>query len=404
MKKADFRKTILLVFALSGLGLPACDRIAKEIAQRIAGGSDGEKASEPVLPQGSNPPLRDTSSDAEGLSGAEIVSAMGKSITPSERIEAARLNVAKDPHAAKHAKFNAEVRGQFDEKQFDLLEETATALLQSREKINPVTWKLSLVYHALDARHSKGEAGFLNDLAIHKEWENAYPESDFRRIVLANLLLDYAWHARGVGYASSVKEEQWELFRSRIKQAEQELILARENGTRDPEWYRSAMVVMKAQNLPTREISMLQAQCARENPDYYPAAAAALVSFLPRWGGSPGEWEEFAKRVSDESETPDLMYAYLISSIADYEDAATAAEEKTIDWERFKKGMDLMVTMDPESKYYPNVAAFLGVHAGDRGFSAKYFKNIGDEYIPDVWDKPEKFVKFRSWAKTEEGE
>jgi hypothetical protein len=115
----------------------------------------------------------------------------------------------------------------------------------------------------------------------------------------------------------------------------------------------------------------------------------------------PGEWEDFARRASDESERPDLMYAYLISSLSDYEDAQEAAKNKTIDWERYKKGMDMMTELNPDSKYYPNIAALMGVYAGDRDFSRKYFEKIGDEYIAEVWGKPEKFVTFRSWANSE---
>lgn len=51
------------------------------------------------------------------------------------------------------------------------------------------------------------------------EWVEASPQSAWARAVRADLYVDWAWEARGSGYAHTVSEEGWKLFGERLEQA-----------------------------------------------------------------------------------------------------------------------------------------------------------------------------------------
>jgi hypothetical protein len=69
-----------------------------------------------------------------------------------------------------------------------------------------------------------------------KKWTAAYPDSPTPRISLAYLYLNYAWLARGSGFANSVSESQWSLFKSRNAQAKAILLEAGALKEKDPFW------------------------------------------------------------------------------------------------------------------------------------------------------------------------
>ena len=63
------------------------------------------------------------------------------------------------------------------------------------------------------------------------------------RISLAYLDLNYSWPARGSGFANSVPESQWSLFKSRNAQAKAMLLEAGALKEKDLFWYEAMHVV-----------------------------------------------------------------------------------------------------------------------------------------------------------------
>lgn len=59
-----------------------------------------------------------------------------------------------------------------------------------------------------------------------------------------------------------------------------------------------------------------------------------------------------------------------------------------------------MLKKYPDSLWIRNWAAKLGTLGQDREFAKAWFDRLGDEYIKEVWKKPERFVHFRGWAET----
>ncbi len=72
-----------------------------------------------------------------------------------------------------------------------------------------------------------------------KKWIAAYPDPTTPRISLAYLDLNYSWLARGSGFANSVSESQWSLFKSRNAQAKAILLEAGALKEKDFLWYEA---------------------------------------------------------------------------------------------------------------------------------------------------------------------
>jgi hypothetical protein len=140
-------------------------------------------------------------------------------IDTSERIAATKLIPTQDPVQKDISIFKAEVRGAFDEKKFEFLEKTASELRKSKALFGEGSWKLKIFYDALEERFNHGEEFWQTDIQTYAAWEKSAPSSLTRRIGLINLLTNYAWDARGSGYANDVTEANSQIFHSRLEMA-----------------------------------------------------------------------------------------------------------------------------------------------------------------------------------------
>ena len=72
---------------------------------------------------------------------------------------------------------------------------------------------------------------------IHKGWIAAKPDSITARIAHADFLAEYAWHARGSGYANEVSKDGWKLFGERLTAAHEILKQAKPMQPQCPMWW-----------------------------------------------------------------------------------------------------------------------------------------------------------------------
>ena len=50
----------------------------------------------------------------------------------------------------------------------------------------------------------------------YRRWEAAFPESPIRPVAEPSAWIDYAWQARGSGWARTVTDEGWQRFAERL--------------------------------------------------------------------------------------------------------------------------------------------------------------------------------------------
>jgi hypothetical protein len=147
---------------------------------------------------------------------------------------------------------------------------------------------------------------------IHQDWIAQFPTSITARVAYADFLREYAWHARGTGFADKVTEEGWRLFGERLESARKTLAEARELTDKDVFWWEVALGVARGQQLPKNAYDQLLEEGKAFEPKFCGYDIARASSLLPRWYGEPGDWEAYAEQAA---ERPDGLGAEIYARI-----------------------------------------------------------------------------------------
>ncbi|MBI5191179.1 MAG: DUF4034 domain-containing protein [Nitrospirae bacterium] len=146
-----------------------------------------------------------------------------------------------------------DIREYFDKEDFTALEEIAKDLRDNDRRFLNGSPLLAAYYEAFsmapdtNADYEKDE-GYKRSLDLLAKWKLAYPDSVTQRVAEACVWLDYAWLARGSGYADTVDEKGWVLFDKRVQKAYDLLKDAPADGAEDcPQRYASLLTVGMAQ-------------------------------------------------------------------------------------------------------------------------------------------------------------
>ena len=320
-------------------------------------------------------------------------------IDASERIAAAKLIPTLDPAKNDIRIFTAEIRGAFDEGKFDQLEKTAAELRKSKALFDEGSWKLKIFYDALEARFNAGEDFWLTDLKTYEKWRKAFPNSLTRRIGMINLFTNYAWHARGSGYARDVTQANHRLFQSRLKQAAMIFAETRNLSAKDPCCQLAALRIALGQGWPNAQFQRLVTEATSLEPTFWHIHLAHCNSLLPRWYGKEGDWEACAERASTQpGGLGDETYARIVISMNPY--FANPFRDSRASWPKTKNGLAILKKKYPQSLEFPSQIARLATMGNDQALAKSAFDEIGEQFLESVWHKPERMVHLRTWAMT----
>ncbi len=320
-------------------------------------------------------------------------------IDTDERLQAARLEASVDPIDREIKIFRAEVRGAFDENRFDFLEEKAQALRKSKELFGNGSWKIFQFYQGIDNRFHTGDDGWLTDLRRLEKWKKAHPDSITARIALAQFWVGYGWKARGSGYADTVTEERWAVFGERLKQAMAALDEAKRISDTDPCWYAVGLQLALGTGAPADDFDALVKGAVAIEPTFWGIDTQRAYSLLPRWYGKPGDWVKYADSVAKrEGGLGEEGYARVVIHMADF--YADVFRDAKASWSVTKAGLATLRKKYPKSLEILSQTARLACMGRDRMIAKEAFEDLGDTYLEGVWGKPERFVHFRTWART----
>lgn len=101
--------------------------------------------------------------------------------------------------------------------------------------------KTQPIYDAVStprAGEESSEAAWEALLGSLKKWTSACPQSATARIAIADTYVNYAWHARGIGYADTVSNHSWNAFEDRLASAKSALVEASKLKEKSLYWYQ----------------------------------------------------------------------------------------------------------------------------------------------------------------------
>jgi hypothetical protein len=228
-------------------------------------------------------------------------------------------------------------------------------------------------------------------------WIDASKDPVPARLALARFTVDYAWQARGSGYASTVGDRAMALFRERLALARSRFealaTLCEDNAA----WYDGMLTIAKAQHMDTAAFESLYRKAVRADPYFENVHFQHADYFRPQWYGSPkqfrGAIEQAVKATSPRLGT--AMYAKLHWSLSESD---TMFTDGSVDWKRMKGGFEDALRTYPSVWVRSNYAR-LACEAKDSATLRVQMDNLGDQVRKDAWDNPDYFIYCQAMAK-----
>lgn len=216
--------------------------------------------------------------------------------------------------------------------------------------------------------------------------QKAHPEAAYPFLAEATYWIDYAWVARGGGFASSVTEENWKLFYARMKNAQTVLIRNKVVGSTMPAWYEYMVKIQMMLDDSQEEQDKIFFEGVERYKNFLPLYISKRNALEPKWGGS---WEAIDKfinwSVNNTKDTQGLrMYALLYFGVHDNMLAdLNFWKETLVKWPKFKQGLEDLTRLAPKSQYNLNIYASMACEANDKKTYLKVRSKISE---PIVWN------------------
>ena len=259
---------------------------------------------------------------------------------------------------------------------------------EPRDELPDGTSRLSGIAAGIDALMGYGGLQIQDVLARTADWRRAVPGSVNADLVEGIALENWAWAARGHGYANAVTPAQMALFNFRIDMAAVDLADLAKAAQRNPLWYELSL----DNDLDNSETGIqMRSQFDRgrqQFPRYWPMYRAMLRALMPRWGGSYGQVDGFilAMSVDNEPRLNAARYARLYTMYSDLEGRDfDPFSTVPADWPTMQAGYDALLARYPHSEYLLNRYANFACRAQDRNTYRRLRTKIGDRVLPDVW-------------------
>jgi hypothetical protein len=153
---------------------------------------------------------------------------------------------------------------------FEQLDCLADSTRSNKEVFPGGTWKLHTIYVGLEEPplHAT-QKDWKDHIGLLKKWVAARPQSITARVAFAEACVNYAWDARGRGYADSVSQNGWKLFEQRSAEGRKSLQQASFLRDKCPEWYVAMQDVALAQGWDPGAKQALLEQAVKFEPNYF---------------------------------------------------------------------------------------------------------------------------------------
>ena len=303
-----------------------------------------------------------------------------------------------DQRAAQREAFITGIKTALAEKDYDKLEALAKSLRTEHESFD---WeigrgKLDIFYAVLADEKYAPEAAL-------KEWQAARPQSQTPLLALAVHNLITGWRIRGSSAAAAVPEDRYRSFEEYVQKTHELALNAKDLGGDDPEVFRQLLEAAKVQSWPREDLLELFEELMKIDPLYFPVHQTIAEIKLPRWGGDPGEMEQFAAELADRVGGADgeVLYARIAQRIAIYMGPIGVLKQTDLKYERIRDGLATLIERDPESTELVNLAAYYAWAAKDAKTAKARFEQLSrldDCLSTKCFYDFDEFDRVRRWA------
>lgn len=301
--------------------------------------------------------------------------------------------------SSERAAFQNEVRNLFRLENFDELESMARDLRENKSRFSGGYLKLPTFYNALCIPETSSETSYRDLFDRIGRWEARFPGSVTARVVEGETWLNYAWFARGNGYADTVSELGWSLFKQRAQKA-YEVLGQPPAGGDCPERYNQLLTVALALGWDRDAYEKVFDEAVAFDPSYYPFYLKKVVYLLPRWYGNDGEWQKFADDAVKLAPTSEGMAVYTRITLATFEQGEwNSFGGAGVSWPKMRQGFRDLERQYPGSRWNLNLFAMFAAIADDSDTASELFAKIGDDPDLEVFGSRKNYDYYRNRIK-----
>ena len=260
-------------------------------------------------------------------------------------------DLARTPEAIVTNKIAMQALTLFEAKDYDKLDELAAKLRSSKERYADGVWKLSCVYDGLVPLNRTSDEEWETRLSDIGRWAIARPDSITPRVAWANILVAYAWKARGGGEIDTVTSEGRRLFVQRLTYAAMILNEAKSLKEQCPLYWRVLMRAALGLQVDETRFNAIFDEAIKFDPDCESYYFRRAIYLLPRWNGGEGEWQNDLTKSADKigGENGDMVYAQVIWNMNQPSYFENPFMEDNVSWTRVDKGFEVIGKIFPDS-------------------------------------------------------
>ena len=236
------------------------------------------------------------------------------------------------------------------------------------------------------------------DKQLLLDWSRVSPQSVSAKLALALFEVSYGWNARGSGYASTVTDEGWKLFRQRIANARTMLEKLESEVANDPHWFEGMLSIALAQGWERGQFDALYQRAVGKFPYYYAYYFTKGNFYSAQWHGSQADFKQFVEESvqATEKNLGQSMYARLNWSAQN----GSMFRNGQTDWLRMKQGFEIILKDFPDSWNRNNFAKF-ACRAGDKKVLLEQLALVGNKIAISAWGSMEYFQNCSKFARGE---
>jgi hypothetical protein len=285
------------------------------------------------------------------------------------------------------SEFTDQMTNMIKRRDFVGLEAVARAFRTNRERFIGGGWKIHSFYVLTSTPMGEriGEAEWRSHIKYLQDWKKAIPRSVAARCSLAKAYIGFAWFARGGTYASKVPDSAWPSVGERLAAAFIEARQVAQLTERCYGYFEVLLDLGTREAWPRAEFDAAFNQAVSYDPTYQYFYEMKAENLMPRWDGSPGEWESFANKTRETIGGDEglKMYYRIVAAIGSYYPGFGFFDANIPSWEHMKLGFLLTEHQYGLTRNQLNQFARLAFESNDAQATCETFRQFADDTDAD---------------------
>lgn len=237
---------------------------------------------------------------------------------------------------------------------------------------------------------------------IYNELNKVLPDSSVALTYKGKYHVEWAWEARGNGWANTVTPDGWRLMRERLDMAAASLEKAWEMDNSNAEAATSMLTVELGQGQGRGRMEQWFKRAMEADPNNYAACSHKLYYLEPKWHGSPEEMLAFGRECLRGGNWTGRLPFILVDAhtqLARYvKDNPDSYYQQPGVWTDLRSVYDPFLKQNPQAIRERSQYALYACRAEQWEEADRQFQALGDRVDPSVFPDRNQFGRLRAEA------